>query len=266
MTLVIGARCTDGILIAADTKLTDKTKNIHSSKLFTCGSNVLCGFSGTVGLKQRLIRDISKGINEGSIESFGDTALGHESFLRFIEKRLKQYAIEHADSDVGLDLIIGFATGEKSTLHKISYHEPVEVELELPEAIGTGEPYTRFLIRGMWSSDMNLIDTAALTKAIFNIVIGMEIDNTVGGYLTFIVIRNNTEYLEKFNDQEWNKVEEKVDVIMQYFKKFLDDSNLIVHSNTALNISESGGGGGGSGGSLQNSGTNSVENTDEPTN
>ena len=157
MTLVIGVRCGDGIVIGADSVATYATpageytvEQRMDSKVHKVDDKLLYAFSGSASLGQDVMQSLSRAWERNKNES---KAHIRRSFSRAATEPIKDYAdrIRHVRlllpeatlQDIGISSIVAFAAGDEHALIQYSLEgHPEEFNEGLPfVTIGSGQPY-----------------------------------------------------------------------------------------------------------------------------
>lgn len=189
MTYIVGARCSDGVVLVGDTKVTVEqgANYAYSKKIAIPLGNVVMGSAGIGGLykdfQNRIISTILE--LEKKKEDPADLVISREEeFSVLINKIIRQM---HQDYDEDRHLIlnnlmiicatrIGSEKAELTTFNPYGFPEPVNTI----RAIGHGEPYGELFLKKMWGPSMNMEQTAKLCLFIIKFIQDMKLDNSVG--------------------------------------------------------------------------------------
>jgi hypothetical protein len=177
MTLILGIKCQDGIVIGADsettfaTMLSGKTIALASSKLDVFGERVVVGVAGAVGMGQAFRQEISEYI-DGRLA--GQTWKSIKAARGWLKNELWKHVEpgwQHADSlakglppqlrqsafvAVETSTVIAFPIGDEPYLLELDHLcEPTECTYDLPfVTIGSGkvhaDPFLAFIKRVFW--------------------------------------------------------------------------------------------------------------------
>lgn len=149
MTIALGFRCTDGVVLAADSQYTEGIAKLNGQKIFPIASNGYYGLtiagSGGVPSLKGIVREIKKRLKR-------DVGLNAASFADIqilIENSLCAYYPKHIDSapkdkqdDLGVQLLIGiWISGAgtqlfetfRTTAFKVDHHRCIGVGSHLAE-------------------------------------------------------------------------------------------------------------------------------------
>ena len=157
MTLVIGVRCGDGIVIGADSIATYATPNGEytveqkmDSKVHKVDDNMLYAFSGDIGLGQDVRHSVSKSWEKNKSKSKENI---RKNLSKAVVEPVKEYAERSASvaalmrtasvqDPVVTSLIAYVAKGQPALIHYNLAGHPEEITRGLTfETIGSGKPY-----------------------------------------------------------------------------------------------------------------------------
>lgn len=177
MTYVLGARCSDGVVLIADTKMTVNggVNNKFGDKITGELVGVLTGFSG--------LRDQFEPFRSQLRElrrSLGDQ-ITPDTILKSIKDILRSLYSQYG-SGLNLELLVAISRAkldEKSILYY--FHEDGSYQLidQDYKAIGA-EPYGEIYLKQIWNSEMNMDKTAELGYFIIRYIEKFQLDLTVG--------------------------------------------------------------------------------------
>lgn len=241
MTYILGAKCSDGVVLVGDTKLTINggTDFEYSKKITFPLTNLAMGAAGSGGLyKDFQNRIVSKVQKEGGIPT-------KEQFSTFITKVIRQMHEDYGkQSDIiTYELMILCATrigGPRADLDQfIGFGYPLPVNGI--RAIGHGEPYGAIFHKRLWGKHMTMEQTAKLGLFIIKYIEEMKLDASVGYhtehlpqvvYIPHIIepqgFTGSKEQIKELNEKYPIK-----ELSPEIVKKFMDemDSNLSIVDN-----------------------------------
>ena len=227
MTYIIGARCTDGVVLIADRKILRGTIPSYKKKLVEVLPRVIMGGAGNVGIIDRLSQNIKQMVFEKSIQT-------HHELLVYLEK--ESLELYNNYPHVGnFEILIGFQTGNMAQLHNIlpylKFAEPVKGYT----TIGNGTQYGSLLLQKFWDDDMSMKNFAKIATLSINYVIESNLDDAVGGdtNVWFIpdipVSPDDQSYVDpkyvprKATDEELKEMKAYSDEKLTRLNEFLDD-------------------------------------------
>ncbi|WP_406655547.1 hypothetical protein V7O62_07075 [Methanolobus sp. ZRKC2] len=182
MTYILGARCSDGVVLVGDTKITmeDGADFSNAKKIFNPFNSVVFGAAGFSGLykafQNRLDSTImDMGENGERISTSAKFSVITENVIR------EMHEIYGDDKYILRNLSVLMATRigyEAELVHfqPIGFPEPVNDY----KVIGHGEPYGSIFLKKMWSNKMNMEETALIGCFILKIIQEFKLDYSVG--------------------------------------------------------------------------------------
>lgn len=227
MTYILGARCSDGVVLVGDTKVTieEGADYAYGKKITMPLTSIVMGSSGIGGLYmefQNRIRtailqiERRKKIEEGYVPEITTP----EEFSVLVSKVIREM---HEDYGEDRHLIlsnlmiisamrIGSPNAQLTVFTPYGYPEPVNEK----RAIGHGEPYGALFLKKMWNKNMTMGQVAKLGIFIIKFIQDMKLDNSVGYdreflpqvfYIPDIVIPEgfDTKLSECTSQEEYNK-------------------------------------------------------------
>lgn len=215
MTYILGARCTDGVVLVGDTKVTldGGADYAHSKKIFRPFASVVMGASGLSGLyksfQDRMIVAVqnfeSQKINVAQPEKLSMIA---EQVIRDMHNIYNEdrYLITN-----NLNVLMAIRTGEVAELRVFTGHgfpEPVNTI----KVIGHGEPYGAIFLKKIWKPTMSMKQTAKLALFVLKILKEAHLDESVGfndDYLPQVFYIPDIEYPENFTEKSETMTDEE---------------------------------------------------------
>jgi 20S proteasome alpha/beta subunit len=180
LTLIVGARCADGAVIAGDTKIISimRTHIGYEPKIAGVFFNLIFGYAGQVDmyiLERYLIGDAII-LRDSSYRYTQDNLLKKiaEAMLILFEARSRQF--------FELRVMIGrqFPNNGKSDLHLVDSKGRIE-PINGWKAIGEGESDTNPIIERKWKENMHMKEFAGLGYCIIKYFEKEKPDGSVGG-------------------------------------------------------------------------------------
>jgi 20S proteasome alpha/beta subunit len=189
MTYILGARCSDGVVLVGDTKITlgGGTQFTYGKKLFKPFTSVVMGAAGISGLyssfQNRMQVKVSE--QEGCGINLNDHAKLKTLAENVIREMHKTYELDRNLLVYNLNVLMGirvFYWAELTNFSGYGIPEPVNST----KVIGHGEPYGALFIDRMWNKNMTMEQVAKLGLFIIKLIQYTKIDSSVG---------YNTEFL-----------------------------------------------------------------------
>ena len=200
MAYIIGARCTDGVVLISDRKTMRGTTASYKEKLMPVLRNGIVGGAGSIGLIDILSDEITKQVNTKQITEL-------YQLLKFIEDKSLELSERYEYRIGGFGVLIGIRVTNESQLYNIvtnsGFAEPVKEYI----SIGSGEPHGTFLLKYLWDKDMNMMDFANLGYFSIKYVTNFGLDDGVGGDPIMWFIPDVVE--EAKNEEEFIKIQQK---------------------------------------------------------
>jgi 20S proteasome alpha/beta subunit len=190
MTYILGARCTDGVVLVGDTKITidegaDFAYQKKIKRIFPQG-NVVMGASGMGGLYKDFTNRVFSTIveMERQKEQYSPIVT-EEQFELLVNKVIRGMHEDYGDDrQIILNNLmvicasrINGLTAALTVFTPYGFPEPVAKT----RAIGHGEPYGALFLKKMWREKKTTMeDTAKLGLFILKMIQEMKLDNSVG--------------------------------------------------------------------------------------
>jgi 20S proteasome alpha/beta subunit len=185
LTYIIGSKCTDGIVLVGDTKITigGGTEYSYAKKIIHPSENIVVGSSGSSGLYRSFQSRLILGIEKIS-EERGDQNINWEQELVLLAERvIHEMGISYGKETIAwnLDALLVIRTGFEPELIHLSgrgYPEPITDYA----AVGHGEPYGAVLLKTLWNKlkPMRMEEFAKIGCLAIKYVQDLELDNSVG--------------------------------------------------------------------------------------
>jgi len=228
MTLIIGARCKDGVVLVADSKAIRGDEERYEQKMIGFfENNVILATAGSANLLDKFIRQIDLDI-ENTRNQLPENKRAEpvfknkEDFLLYLERKIRFFRNEYSQDGVSLDLLAGF-TGTKSSLHVLGTGSPSESEIHDYLAIGHGAPYSKLVMKTLWKPEMDIIQCGSLVLTVLHMITNLSLDLTVGGQPNIVLIPDN-QIARGLSPEESEEIEGNVKKIVNYFNTFLKSS------------------------------------------
>jgi len=181
LTLILGARCTDGVVIVGDTKITSTIGTVlrYEPKLAGVLRNVIFGYAGSVIMYKVFERYI-----------IGDLMILRDSSDKYTADNLvnkiaeAMCVIKEARSNQYFDLrvMIGrqFPRDGKSDLHVVNSQGRIN-HISNWKAIGKGESSANPIVERRWTEDTSMKEFALLSYCIIRCAEQERPEESVGG-------------------------------------------------------------------------------------
>jgi 20S proteasome alpha/beta subunit len=214
MTILIGLRCSDGVLIASDTQSEfgrgAPVKRLNASKIYPIGEHCAIAGAGTVAHIQKSIDLIRYGLQEA--ESGKHSSLSDDEFTDTIEKVTtashKRYNIERAkylgdprEREWFTPMLICAAKCGSDKFHlSLIHYEGLVEPIEDYGTAGSGAAYAEFLLKSLYTEGIKV--AKAIPIAIYTIGEVKQIDPNCGGQTRVAIVKEKYEELAPEHIQE----------------------------------------------------------------
>lgn len=223
MTLILGARCTDGVVISGDRKIVDlATRDLigYSTKLFGALRNVIFGYAGSEDMFHVFLRyiagdlvilrdDLDRYTNNNLFQKLSNTM----HILRKIRNR----------QDFSLEIMVArqFPNDGQSDLSFVNSFGNCDRITEW-RVVGQGELIARPLVQNNWRTDMEMKEFAELSYCIIKYIEEKKLNHSVGtGH-----DEPSIKYLEDTGDLDTEPLDKELKEFKQacsrYAKRFED--------------------------------------------
>jgi len=193
MTYILGARCSDGVVLVGDTKITieEGADYAHGKKITIPLINVVMGSSGIGGLykdfQNRVVSAIfqlEKMRTERIEENYIPPITTEEEFSVLVSRVIREMHRDYGEDRYliinNLMIIsamrIGSPNAQLTVFTPHGFPEPVNER----RAIGHGEPYGAVFLKKLWNKYMTMEQVAKLGLFIIKFIQDMKLDNSVG--------------------------------------------------------------------------------------
>jgi 20S proteasome alpha/beta subunit len=212
MTLILGARCIDGVVLAADRKFTgtDTIGGIHTtynnSKITGELDGISTGFSGDVGTFQLFTISLRNHVNNTRDGlSFDATILRVSEIQRGFYDRYENYRYK-----VLMGVASKYSSVHRSSLYYFESDGRCLPKSE-PKAIGSGSPYAYYFLKRYWHENQTtMTQFAQLSDFIIRYISHPELtlDDAVGldnqdnqyQYPQIVYIPDNPDFCRTYNN------------------------------------------------------------------
>jgi 20S proteasome alpha/beta subunit len=249
MTLIIGAKCKDGVVLIADKKIVEGTDITTGEKINILPLGIVVAGAGTGEVIDKFneripfVLDERKRLNyEALKEKYPDIQMEEVpfyfrpyEFLEDCEGLIFQLFDRYKRQ---IQVLVASGNIEKAELNYIDSESFLSSKRRTYISIGTGSPYSNFLLKKLWEEykgNFTMIEMAKLCKFIINLVEDIKIDTYVGNGIQIIFVPNLPNDFDKLNEEEKKKYlphPEEISFddnlfIKDYYKFLLDISKKI---------------------------------------
>jgi len=194
MTLIIGARCKDGVVLIADKKVTEGTTSFSDKKINITDFGVALSGAGMSDFFDKFEIRLENHIKDKSIElqslkDKGDLPMEEtlypyiDNFVVDCETILIKLKEDYKDAYPNLHLLIGLRNENKAELHSLEIFTCVDSIRKSFMTIGSGSPYANFFLRELWDETLTMKELTKICVFIINYISEKRLDDAVGyGY------------------------------------------------------------------------------------
>jgi len=194
MTLIIGARCKDGVILVGDKKVTEGTTSFADKKITIMPFGVAISGSGMSDFFDKFGIRLKNHINNSTIQIEELKSKGEisqettlypyiDDFVTDCETLLVKLKEDYRDVFPQLHLLMGLRNDNKAELHFLNIDYPVDSIRKSFMSIGSGSPYANFFLRELWDENLTMKEMTKICAFIINYVSEKHLDDAVGyGY------------------------------------------------------------------------------------
>jgi len=235
MTLILGSRCSDGVVLVADKIVTNQTDGLNfyfAEKLFSILHNVVIGSSGSSGNFELFRNHIAAYINRNQTKAnVNEILLTLSSQTYALNER---YRTRH--SSAIFDILVGIGHQDKpATLTYLNSFGLLNPEAKY-RLIGSGSRYAKTFLERIWNRDMTMAKVAEIGYFVIKYIEELKLDHTVGldtrgPQIWFIpdhyaknIAQNERkkDIVRQADNQEMNDFAEHVKKRLDNYNKFID--------------------------------------------
>lgn len=185
MTYIIGGKCTDGVVLVGDKKISigGGTEYSYANKIISPSLGIVIGSSGSSGLYRTFQSRLRLGIQEISDEKGDDNVNWDDELVLLTERVIHQIGKDYGSETtaMNLDALVVIRTGYVPELIHLTGRGLPEPITDFA-AVGHGEPYGSVLVKTLWNElyPMGMADFAKLGCFAIRYVQDLNLDNSVG--------------------------------------------------------------------------------------
>jgi 20S proteasome alpha/beta subunit len=191
MTLIIGVRCQDGVVLAGDRRVMRGTECSEEKKIITPLQDFIVGYSGSTSLMDKFLCSINDYIMaEESSKLWGDFALFLEDSVADLERRYGQRI------DTSFDVL--YCT-KMNTNHANLYHiynTGISEEMKTFDIIGHGQPHALPFLKAVYYPEITMNKAVRLCAFVLHLIDKCNVDVCVGGKPQIIKIPDSGDPME----------------------------------------------------------------------
>ena len=178
MTFILGARCTNGVVLVADKKIT-RTNEFGSisfeykRKLHGELGHVIFGVSGSTDTFEFFVDEIKERVNQGDVTIENVTNVISGKVLEINDKR-------HFKKDLFFNLLVAVQYPQKPTILTYVIGDGGKQVVNTYESIGIGSVFAEPFLKNIWNSNLKMSTIAALGWFIIKYIEDYQLHSSVG--------------------------------------------------------------------------------------
>lgn len=202
MTLILGARCIDGVVLVADKKIT-RTNELGSisfeykRKLHGELRHVIFGISGSTDTFEFFVDEIKERVNQGDVKLENVTNVISDKVLEINDKR-------HFQKDLFFNLLVAVQYPQRPTILTYVIGDGGKRVVNTYESIGIGSVFAEPFLKNIWNSNLKMTKVAELGWFLIKYIEDYQLHSSVG-------IGSNYPQIWFIPDNETNENGEKID-------------------------------------------------------
>lgn len=181
MTLILGARCIDGVVMIGDSKITDVMGTLLPYRAKYAGAlrNVIIGYSGVVHMFKVFERYL---VGDAVIIRDSDDKYTSENLLEKVSEAMRVLLEARSNQSFDLRVMVGrqFPKGGNSDLSIIESCGKI-IPVSNWDAIGKGESVAKPIIETRWDKNMTMKEFAKTSCCVIKHIETRNLEKSVGG-------------------------------------------------------------------------------------
>ena len=194
MTLIIGARCKDGVVLIADKKVSEGTTSFPDKKINIMPFGVAISGAGMGDFLEKFAIKLKNYITNRTVHINTLKTKGElspevpiyafiDDFVTDCETILVKLKEDYREVLPQLHILMGLRNENRAELHFLDLDYSVDSPRKSFMAIGSGSPYANFFLRELWKEDLTMKEMSKIGVFIINYISDKRLDDAVGyGY------------------------------------------------------------------------------------
>ena len=231
-TLIIAAKCKDGVVMVADRR-TMRGTECREEKKINAFYNVSVAFAGLTGLRDKFLETVGEVLHTARAVNLSEAIIGVEDTMALLSDRYKTRVGEDAQIVALLAGLERLTSGKAKLYHIFGFGYAEEIDFL---CMGHGARYATSIAQGLYHQGLIMETMAEIGIFIVNWV--EELDSSVGGIPDVVFVKDE----KGISNMDKAKVEEiykKAGVITKKLPKFLPQA---IQSPEILEVQKSSGG------------------------
>ncbi len=197
-TLIVAAKCRDGVVMIADKRAMRGTEYKEEKKIYEF-YKVVIAFAGLTGLKDKFLEMVEGVLRSARALNLGEAIIGVEDTMALLSNRYRERLRGEAHIVALLAGLEHLTSGKAKLYHVFGNGYAEEVDFL---CIGHGAPYATSLAQGLYQSNISMEEMAEIGIFLSSWV--ENVDSSVGGVPDVVFVEND----KGGKDMERTKVEQ----------------------------------------------------------
>lgn len=213
MTLIIGARCKDGVVLIADKRIIEGTDATTGEKITILPLGIIVAGAGTGEIIDKFneripyVLDERKKLNYEALKKENPEAKIDDApfyfrpyeFLEDCEGLLFQLNEKYKRP---IQVLVATGNSLIAELNYIDTEGFLTSKRRTYMAIGSGSPYANFILKKLWRNNLSMLDMAKIGKFIINYIAEVGVDTYVGGGIQIVFVPNLPHNFNELNEKD----------------------------------------------------------------
>ncbi len=239
MTLIIGVRCKDGVILAGDKKVVEGTDITSEEKITSLPLNIHVAGAGVKEIIDKFNERVPVMLEERRMLNFNemkkenpDIKIEEVPFYfrpyEFLEDceglltNLSQRYIDEVHQFWHSDILVGVIVNTTAELHHLDTLNCLDSKRRGFKCIGSGAPYAEFILKGLWDENLTMREMAEICKFVIEEITKCGIDINVGEGVQIVFVPDILRDIDEINKD------------VDKWKKELEECNFIIDTETDL--------------------------------
>lgn len=213
MTLIIGARCKDGVVFIGDKKAVEGTEITSQNKISMLPLGIVVAGAGTMEMNDKFSERVPFILEERRQLNFEEMKKKDDKITlddtpyyfrpyEFIDDCEGLIFNLHERYKISMDILIGVRVNNIAELHFIDTQDYTDSKRRTYKSIGSGSPYANFLLKRMWDKELTIEQMAKIGKFIVRYVSQSKLDNYVGEDIQIMFIPDFPNNFNELKEEE----------------------------------------------------------------
>ncbi len=231
MTLIIGVRCKDGVIIAGDKKVVEGTNITSEEKITSLPLSIYVAGAGVKEIIDKFNERIPTILQERRMLNFNEIKKENPNIniedvpfyfrpYEFLEDceglltNLSQRYIDEAHQFWHSDILVGVIVNTTAELHHLDTLSCLDSKRRGFKCIGSGAPYAEFILKGLWDEDLSMREMAEICNFVIKEIEKCGIDNNVGEGVQIVFVPDISRNINEINKDidKWKKELEETEL------------------------------------------------------